>query len=145
MATPSDASMISHIYLASRKEYLSFAPLIHSDADIYHWIHDVLIPNFQVWVVEQDNVMIGMMAIIENRGINWIEQLYLLPEMTGCGVGSLFLEKVKSLQRPIRLRTFQENHGARRFYEHHGFKILEFADGSGNEEQCPDMLFEWAP
>ena len=79
MATPSDAGMISHIYLAFRKECLSFAPLIHSDADIYQWIHEVLIPNFQVWVVEQDNVMIGMMAITEKQGINWIEQLYLLP------------------------------------------------------------------
>lgn len=55
------------------------------------------------------------------------------------------IAKAKALHLSIRLRTFQENHGARRFYERHGFKKLEFADGSGNEEQCPDMLYEWKP
>lgn len=31
------------------------------------------------------------------------------------GVGSLLMAKAKSLNLPIRLRTFQENLGARRF------------------------------
>ena len=31
-----------------------------------------------------------------------------------------------------------------RFYERHDFRILELGDGSGNEEGCPDVLYEWA-
>ena len=76
------------------KEYISFAPLVHSDEAIQEWMHDILIA------------------------------------------------KAKSLNLSIRLRTFQENLGARRFYEQHGFKIIEFSDGSGNEEHYPDMLYE---
>jgi len=53
------------------------------------------------------------------------------------------IKKATSLKLPIRLRTFQENQGARQFYEQHEFKILELTDGSGNEEHCPDMLYEW--
>ncbi|MDP3562139.1 MAG: GNAT family N-acetyltransferase [Legionellaceae bacterium] len=143
IATQSDAHIIAELYWSSRKEYISFAPLIHSNETIQQWMHDILIPSFQVWVVEQQHVIIGMMALAETQGINWIEQLYVLPEATGQGVGSLLMIKAKSLDLPIRLRTFQENSGARRFYERHGFKILEFSDGSGNEEHCPDMLYEW--
>jgi hypothetical protein len=39
----------------------------------------------------------------------------------------------------------QCNDAARLFYEKHGFKAIAFADGSANEEQCPDILYEWQP
>ena len=84
-----------------------------------------------------------MMAIVEQQKINWIEQLYVLPHATGQGIGSLLIAKAKSFNLPIRLRTFQENLGARRFYERHGFKIIELSDGAENEEHCPDMLYEF--
>ncbi|MGE3511045.1 MAG: histone acetyltransferase, partial [Vicinamibacterales bacterium] len=29
------------------------------------------------------------------------------------------------------------------FYERHGFVAVAFGDGSGNEERCPDILYEW--
>lgn len=105
IATPLDANTISTIYLTSRKKYIHFAPLIHSDDAIFQWIHDILIPN-----------------------VNWIDQLYILPKATGHGVGSLLIDKAKSLGRTIRLHTFQENLNARRFYERHGFKILAFSN-----------------
>ena len=104
-----------------------------------------MIPRTQVWIVEQDERMVGMMAVIEKQKINWIDQLYVLPGYTGHGVGSLLMAKVKSLHLPIRLHTFQENLGARKFYERQEFKILEFSDGAKNEEHCPDMLYEWKP
>lgn len=141
LATQADAKIIANLYLASRKQYIPFAPLVHSDEAIQQWVHDLLIPNSQVWVVEQNDVILGMMAIVEKQKVNWIEQLYVLPQVTGQGVGSLLIAKAKSLNLPIRLRTFQENLGARRFYERHGFKIIEFSDGSGNEEHCPDILY----
>ena len=145
IATQSDANIIANLYLASRKEYVFFAPLVHTDAVIQQWMHDMLIPITQVLVVEQNGVIIGMMAIAEEQRVNWIDQLYVLPKATGQGAGSLLMAKAKSLNLPIRLRTFQENLGARRFYERHGFKIIEFANGSGNEEHCPDILYEWKP
>jgi ribosomal protein S18 acetylase RimI-like enzyme len=42
----------------------------------------------------------------------------------------------------VRLYTFQENTGARRFYERHGFKAVKLTDGHDNEENCPDVLYE---
>ena len=53
MATQSDANSIANLYLASRKEHLPFAPLAHTDEAIHQWMHDILIPQSQVWVVEK--------------------------------------------------------------------------------------------
>jgi ribosomal protein S18 acetylase RimI-like enzyme len=62
----------------------------------------------------------------------------------GQGIGKLLLEgALAHLQLPVRLYTFQANTGARRFYERHGFVAIEFSDGQGNEEKCPDVLYEW--
>ena len=86
-----------------------------------------------------------MMAVSQQDGVGWIDQLYLHPSVVGRGIGSRFIELGReSLGSPIRLYTFQENAGARRFYERHGFHAIAFSDGANNEERCPDVLYEWA-
>lgn len=143
-ATLTDAKEIATVYLASRKEYVAFAPLMHSEEDIYQWIREVLLPTAQVIVAEENGVIVGMMALSKNEGIGWIDQLYLSPKVVGQGIGTMLVKTAKSiLGSPIRLHTFQENTGARRFYERHGFQVLGFSDGSRNEENCPDVLYEW--
>jgi ribosomal protein S18 acetylase RimI-like enzyme len=68
----------------------------------------------------------------------------LHPNVVGRGIGSKLLEQAKAeLGSPIRLYTFQANLDAIRFYERHGFKAIKYGDGSGNEENCPDILYEW--
>ena len=85
-----------------------------------------------------------MMALSKKESIGWIDQLYLDPAVVGRGIGALLVKAAKSaLGSPIRLHTFQKNVKARRFYERHGFQILALSDGSTNEENCPDMLYEW--
>ena len=32
---------------------------------------------------------------------------------------------------------------ASKFYERHGFQAVGYSDGARNEEQCPDILYEW--
>jgi ribosomal protein S18 acetylase RimI-like enzyme len=143
-ATLSDAHIITEVYIASRKAFIPFAPLAHSDESIYQWISTILIPANQVTVAVINDAIIGMMATSQKEGIGWIDQLYISPCSVGHGAGSQLLTFAKSkLGSPIRLHTFQENFDARRFYERHGFKILEFSDGAANEEKCPDILYEW--
>ena len=142
-ATQADAEEIATVYLISRKK-LPYAPLVHSDVEILHWIKETLIPTNQVTVVEKNGMIIGMMALSKIQEIGWIDQLYLLPKSTGLGIGAMLLNLAKdTLGSPIRLHTFQENIQARRFYERHGFCIIALSDGSNNEERCPDILYEW--
>lgn len=143
-ATQSDAEAVAQVYLSSRKEFVSFAPIAHSDEAVYQWIRDILIPTNQVTVVEQDNKIIGMMALSTAGETGWIDQLYLHSDVVGRGIGTKLIEYAKAeLGSPIRLYTFQENQGAIRFYERHGFKAIQYGDGSENEEKCPDVLYEW--
>ncbi|WNZ25791.1 GNAT family N-acetyltransferase [Leptolyngbya sp. NK1-12] len=143
-ATQSDAEAIAQVYLSSRKTLVAFAPIAHSDEVVVLWIRNHLIPNHQVIVVEQGHTIIGMMALSVDQETGWIDQLYLHPDFVGQRIGTKLVEYAKNaLGSPIRLYTFQENQGAIRFYERQGFKAIQYGDGSGNEENCPDVLYEW--
>lgn len=143
-ATQSDAGSVAKVYLSSRREFVPFAPIAHSEEAVYGWIRDIVIPRNQVTVVEQDNEIIGMMALSTTEETGWIDQLYLHPNFVGQGIGTKLIEQAKTeLGSPIRLYTFQENQRAIQFYERHGFKAIQYGDGSGNEENCPDVLYEW--
>ena len=110
------------------------------------WIPGALIASGRTTVAVVDGQVVGFLSVSNDARGSWIDQLYLLPEWTGRGLGSELLELARGqLPAPIRLRTFQANQGARRFYERHGFRAAAFGDGSGNEERCPDVLYEWAP
>ncbi len=45
----------------------------------------------------------------------------------------------------LQLCTLQSNTGAHRFYEGHGFVAVERTDGRNNQEQAPDVRYEWRP
>jgi ribosomal protein S18 acetylase RimI-like enzyme len=143
-ATQSDTEGVVKVYLSSRKAFVPFAPIAYSEEAVYTWIRDILIPESQVTVVERDNKIIGMMALSTTEETGWIDQLYLHPDAVGQEIGTKLIERAKAeLGSPIRLYTFQENQGAIRFYERHGFKAIQYRDGSENEEKCPDVLYEW--
>jgi GNAT superfamily N-acetyltransferase len=75
-----------------------------------------------------------------------VNYLYVEPKMTGRGIGSALLEHATG-RRPagFTLWTFQQNMGARRFYERRGLSVVRLTDGEGNEERTPDALYAWRP
>jgi ribosomal protein S18 acetylase RimI-like enzyme len=142
-ATPTDAPSVAEVYLESRKTFLAFAPLAHSDAEVRQWITDVLIPSGRVTVAKSGTKLVGMMALSRDGQLGWIDHLYLHPSAVGRGIGTQLLECARQELGPlIRLYTFQANTGSRRFYERHGFQPIAFSDGHTNEEHCPDVLYE---
>ena len=84
----------------------------------------------------------ALVAIIAFR-TDWIDQLYVLPEVQGRGVGSELLRVAKRAFDCLQLWTFQRNLSARRFYEARGFALVEETDGSRNEEKEPDARYLW--
>jgi GNAT superfamily N-acetyltransferase len=143
-ATSADAKRLSEIYLTSRKMYLPYAPLAHSDQAIEEWVLTTLIPKGGVTVATVENAIVGFLAVSHDQAYGWIDQIYLDPSFVGAGLGSVLLNAAKSqLKAPIRLYTFQQNEMARRFYRQHGFREIEFSDGVSNEEKTPDVLLEW--
>jgi GNAT superfamily N-acetyltransferase len=144
MATLGDADSVADVYLRSRKGLVACAPLVHSDESVREWIRRQLIPAGSTTVAVVDGLVVGLLAVSKGTDCSWIDQLYLLPPWVERGIGTRLLElALGELVPPIRLYTFQCNQRARCFYERRGFKALAFGDGSGNEEKCPDILYEW--
>lgn len=138
-----DAAEVVRVLRASRLRFLPYAPSAHSEEQMLAWVREFLIPSGGVTVATVEGGVAGVLAVSLADGESWIDQLYVDPEHCGRGVGSQLLETaLSSLPRPIRLYTFQQNEGARRFFERHGFSPIQWGDGSGNEEGCPDVLYE---
>jgi ribosomal protein S18 acetylase RimI-like enzyme len=104
----------------------------------------------EIWLAEEERRLLGFLAIRRSRRDGWevIEKLYVDPDAQNRGVGSALLDQAKTL-RPdgLVLWVFQENTGARRFYERHGFRVvtLRFGAAADNMEGEPDALYAWTP
>jgi ribosomal protein S18 acetylase RimI-like enzyme len=83
--------------------------------------------------------MTGMIAFRKD----WIDQLYVLPQAQGRGIGSSLLQRAQTSFEGLQLWTFQRNAPARRFYQARGFRLMRETDGSENEEKEPDALYLW--
>jgi len=142
-ARMSDAPAIAEVYIASRRGAVAFMPTVHTDDEIRAWVSGYLVPGLEVWVAESGGKLAGFMAL---EGADMLDQLFVAPTMQRHGAGGRLLALAKQL-RPARLRlyTFQRNTPARRFYEARGFVAVDFNDGSRNEENEPDVLYEWTP
>ncbi|WP_338848680.1 GNAT family N-acetyltransferase [Massilia sp. W12] len=143
-AHSADADAVAHILITARALFLPFAPSPHSAADIRQWVAHTLLPGGGVTVALQDGRVAGVLALSFDGACHWLDQLYLAPQLLGQGVGRQLLQHaLAQCGRPLRLYCFAQNSRARAFYERHGFVPLAFGDGSGNEEKCPDVLYEY--
>lgn len=141
-AEPSDASAVATVLIESRRVLMPFAPSAHTDDDVRQWVQAQLLPLGQVTVALLDHTVVGVLAVSQNDGVAWIDQLYVHPAQVARGIGSALLSQaLAQLPRPVQLYCFQANHRARGFYEQRGFVALRFGDGAGNEEGCPDVLY----
>ncbi|MEM7256915.1 MAG: GNAT family N-acetyltransferase [Pseudomonadota bacterium] len=140
-----DVLTVWQILFQSRETYLPFARSVHSEADNLRWVENMLIPQCEVTIATRAGVDVGVIATSVQQRVGWIDQLYVAPGYTAQGVGSRLLRHaLAGLPRPVHLWTFQQNERALEFYKHFGFKAITYTDGSGNEEQCPDVLLELA-
>jgi GNAT superfamily N-acetyltransferase len=142
-ATPADAPRIADLLISTRTAFMPYAPSAHPEDDVRAWVASHLVPTGGVVVAEVNDRVVGAMATAVNAGASWITQMAVEPSLVGSGIGTnLLAHAIRALSLPIRLYTFQQNVGARRFYERNGFVAVEFTDGKENEERCPDVLYE---
>ncbi len=96
----------------------------------------------EIWVIEDRDRLMGFAGL--SKG--WLDHLYIDPDCQNRGLGAKLLQQVKRLQPSgTRLWVFQRNAGARRFYEHQGFRLETLTNGSRNMEREPDALYVWEP
>ena len=82
-----------------------------------------------LWGAYDAAVMTAVIAIRDG----WIDQLYVVRDAQGRGLGGALLEIAMRTFDRLQLWTFQRNLRARCFYEARGFKLIEQTDGARNE------------
>ena len=139
-AVESDAPALADLYLRARCAAEPAIPaMVHSDAETHEWMAGQ-VEALDVWAAVEAGRIVGLLVLAGD----WLEQLYLEPDATGRGIGTVLVDHAKQV-RPegLQLWTFESNLGARRFYERHGFVEAERTDGAGNEEGAPDIRYVW--
>jgi GNAT superfamily N-acetyltransferase len=136
----SDMDAAARIHRIAFDQALPMLAGLHTAEEDRGFFRERVFAECELWGAFGDAGMDGMIAFRKD----WIDQLYVLPEAQGRGIGSSLLRQAQTSFERLQLWTFQRNRRARRFYEAHGFVLVRETDGSGNEEKEPDALYLWA-
>ena len=138
---PTDTQAVGDVFLAALAG-MTYLPELYTEEETRTFIRDVLLAKNEVWVAEDGGRVIGFLGLYGDV----VSHLWVQPDQQNRGAGTALLALAKE-RRPsgLRLQVFQQNVGARRLYERHGFTLVGLADGSGNKEGEPEAFYEWRP
>jgi hypothetical protein len=118
---------------------MTYLPKLHTDDETRGFITGIVRDSETFVAVRQDRI-VGFAAL---KG-DWLDHLYVHPSRFNTHTGTKLFEEVRfQRQAGFQFWVFQQNAGARRFYERHGCALSRLTDGSGNEEKIPDALYVW--
>jgi putative acetyltransferase len=112
---------------------------LHTPDEDRWFFRERLFATCQLWGYFDGKELLGFIAFREG----WIDQLYVLPLSQRRGIGTALLQVAQSKSGHLSLWTFLRNKNARRFYEKHGFVLVQETDGTRNEEKEPDAMYSW--
>jgi len=103
--------------------------------------HRVIQEHCKIWVFEEDDVVVGFIAMQDNL----VDRLYVDPDHQTIGIGSSLIAHAKKMYSTgLELRTHQQNKRACKFYEKHDFKPVRYGL-SPAPELVPDVEYHWSP
>jgi GNAT superfamily N-acetyltransferase len=137
-AIEADSEDIAAVFLAARAT-MTYLPRLHTDEETRNFFRHV-VRDLETFAAIRYGEITGFAAL---RG-DWLDHLYVHPSRFSTLTGTKLFEEVR-FQRPNGLQfwVFQQNIGARRFYERHGCALARLTDGQANEEKVPDALYVW--
>ncbi|WP_334359766.1 MULTISPECIES: GNAT family N-acetyltransferase [unclassified Bradyrhizobium] len=134
-----DMDAAARVHRLAFDHALAWLTGLHTPDEDRWFYRERMFKTCMLWGTFDRDVITGMIAFHDD----WIEQLYVLPEAQGRGIGTELLDVAKRASERLQLWTFQRNARARRLYEARGFALVEETDGAGNEEKEPDARYLW--
>jgi GNAT superfamily N-acetyltransferase len=122
-ATPSDSEFA---YLTKRAAFSEYVEKVWGwDEDEQRQLHEQRYTVQDFRVINLAGTDVGILAFVVKPDCVQLNQLFLLPEHQGKGIGRkcmfLIMEKARQLGLPVRLRVLKVNRRALAFYERLGF------------------------
>lgn len=116
------------------------SPSMPTSDDLRERIERELAAGWQLYVAVCDGSIIAMLAIKPSEAI--LDQIFVLTEAQGRGVGLKLFEFAKSLMPDgFSLRMAAENRKAARFYESGGLSVI--GEGKHPVSRLPVKYFAW--
>lgn len=139
-ATAADIPAVADVLRRASRAAYTFMAWSHDDASFETFVRSRFAAWSRVRVAERNGRVAGFACLEEDA----LDQLFVLPDEQGCGIGSALVDDVKGLcPEGFTLYTFRANERARRFYAGHG--LVETGFGVSEAEGEPDVSLEWRP
>ena len=98
-ATSRHARAMTDLYLRARCSAAArrtIPPPAHADDEVSSWIEHVVLPRLEGWVAQRPSGAVVGMLVLEAE---WIDQLYVDPDLTRAGIGAELMAVAKR-ERP---------------------------------------------
>jgi GNAT superfamily N-acetyltransferase len=144
VAVADDGPAVATLYTAARAAAVPrMPPAPHTPAeDVAFYSRRLTDDGVTTWIAETDGEILGFALCTPT----FLDAVYVRPDLTGRGIGSLLLDVVDATHPDgYELWVLESNLGARRLYDRRGLVEIERTDGSGNEEKSPDIRMAWQP
>jgi GNAT superfamily N-acetyltransferase len=138
MAVAEDGPAVAALYTAARAAAVPrMPPAPHTpDEDVAFYSQRITDDGVTTWLAEVEGEVVGFALCTPT----FLDGLYVRPDLTRQGIGSLLLDVVDATHPDgYELWVFESNLDARRLYDRRGLVEVEHTDGSANEERAPDI------
>jgi ribosomal protein S18 acetylase RimI-like enzyme len=129
-AEATDSEFAYNTRKATIKEYLKMGK--GWDEEEQQELHKRRFASQDVRIVQSEGTDIGVVATSQDAGFLKLNQLFLLPDHQGKGIGAECLKRVveesRAKSRPVRLMVLKVNERAKAFYHKYGFKSIGETD-----------------
>ena len=120
-------------YGVKRAAFKEYAEKVWGWDEDYQWqLHKQRFDPQEFRVIVLNGKDIGIMAVLYKPDCLKLNQLYLMPDYQGKGIGRecmlLLIEEARGLGLPIRLRVLKVNPRAQTFYQRLGFGCIGETD-----------------
>lgn len=132
-AQPGDHKRLLEVWLRSVRATHRF--LTEDDIQsLYPLVRDHALRELELWVITSDDgTPVGFMGLTGNL----LEALFLDPDFTGLGGGSLLVAHAQRLKGLLLVDVNEQNPEARRFYENMGFVAVGRSETDGGGRPFP--------
>lgn len=98
-------------------------PFLHEDflRKEFKAIEEIYIPMAETWVYEQENRVVGFIALIGDE----VGAIFVDPHLQGQGIGQALMGHAQPLRSKLEVEVFEANAIGRRFYDRYGFKPIK--------------------